>query len=826
LDGEGSLFGGILPETLDEYGASELVEQGDIMRDSNAALFNTDWKFLLGDNEDAYLEHYPDRTWKHIDIPHDWVIGEPFDRGAGNGYGPQNMQGFFAWKGVAWYRKTFILNGEELSFTGEKCKVSLYFGGAYRNSKVYINGHKAGGRAYGYSSFEVDISGFVRSGSNTVAVRLDNGCEEPDRWYSGSGLYRNVYLRIVPALHIKTWGVRIKTNAAALFQQNAESAEVIVETTIVNQGDTATVRVCLEITDPKGGAVAESVMPCGALGRGEAMVEMRCTIRSPLLWDADNPWLYRAVVRLAGEDGGAIGGSVEVPFGIRLVEILPMSGMKVNGEPIKLKGVCLHHDCGILGAAYYDAAWRRRLLSLKSIGCNAIRVSHNPPAEEFLDLCDELGFYVIDECFDKWRSGYYAAHFDDDWREDLESFILRDRNHPSVFMWSIGNEVVEQSAGTMLETQRMLVAFVRRLDDRPITCALHPHVIPASLVSAPVSRIVEITKELAEDVDVLGLNYQEPFYEAYSATIAKPIVGTESYDYYSSSIENYEDVLPKNPWRYVIENDNVIGQFIWAGIDYLGESSWPAKGWAGALLDICGFLKPNAYYRKSIWSNEPMIYLGFYDGGGRPDYTRGRWSFPQTASHLNLDHFKRRTVKAVVYTNCEEAELWINGKKRGRRRPVDFENGIIEWTFDYEDGGLEVIGLRGGEAVCRHVLRTAGLARRICLSPDKTILQAGRSDIVHIETSITDEVGILCPIGEHLVEWTLRGDGEILGACSPDLNASLGFRLSKAYTSGGKALVIVKAGDSCGVLGLTAYAEGLGAAAFEFMVSGTQPPAA
>ncbi|MDR1230397.1 MAG: DUF4982 domain-containing protein [Spirochaetaceae bacterium] len=805
------------------------------MRDGNAALFNADWKFLLGDPEGAEREEYPDRTWKAVDLPHDWVIGEPFDRGPEEGYTAQNMQGFFAWKGVAWYRKTFVLDGETLAAAGGDGGVFLYFGGAYRNSRVYVNGRETGGRAYGYASFELDISGLARPGRNTVAVRLDNGCEEPDRWYAGSGLCRNVYLRIVPAVHVKTWGVRVTTAMAEVPRHEdggGESAVVVaVETAVANRGAAVAVQVRLSITGPGGGTVGESAAVCAVPGGGAATVAQRCVIGSPFLWSAESPWLYRAFVQLAGEDGGMIGGPVEVPFGIRTVEIQPRRGMRVNGEPVKLKGVCLHHDCGILGAAYYDAAWRRRLLTLKSIGCNAIRTSHNPLAEEFLDLCDELGFYVIDECFDKWRSGYYAAHFDNDWRRDLEALVLRDRNHPSVIMWSIGNEVAEQGAGTLPETQRELAAFVRAIDgngddndngngdSRPVTCALHPHVIPATLVGASADRLVEITRALTADADVLGLNYHEPLYEAYTAAIDKPIVGMESYDYYSSTQENYEDVVPKNPWRYVLENGNVIGQFIWAGIDYLGESSWPAKGWAGALLDICGFPKPNAYYRKSVWSDEPVIHLSFYDGGGRPDYVRGRWSFPQTASHLNLDHFKRRTVKAAVYTNCEEADLWINGKKRGTRRPADFENGIIEWTFDYEEGELEVLGRRNGLTVCRHTLRTAGPARNILLIPDKTTLRAGQSAIAHIETSVTDEAGTLCPVGEHLIEWTLRGDGEILGACSPDLNAPLGFRLPKTYTSGGKALAIIKAGASPGLLSLTAYADGLKTAALDFTVT-------
>jgi beta-galactosidase len=799
------------------------------MRDGNAVLFNADWKFLLGDPEGAEREDYPDRTWRRVDLPHDWVIEQPFDRGEEEeSCAAQNMQGFFAWKGTAWYRKTFVLAGERLAAPGTG--VFLYFGGVYRNSRVYVNGREAGGRAYGYSSFELDITGFARAGNNTVAVRVDNGCEPPDRWYSGSGIYRNVYLRIVPALHIKTWGVRIGATPTDSEEGSGlhgsgryRSAEVTVETTVVNRdGGTGEGRVVLAITGPDGTVAAETsglvqVPPCG-----EVTVRQRVVIENPhlFLWSAETPHLYRAVLRLQRADGtGGVAAEgpveMEMPFGIRSIELLPHRGMRVNGKAVTLKGVCLQHDCGILGAAYYDEAWRRRLLALKSIGCNAVRTSHKPPAEEFLDLCDELGFYVIDECFDKWRSGYYAAHFDEDWRRDLEGFVLRDRNHPSVFLWSVGNEVDEQGTGAMPETLRALVSYVRALDDRPVTCALQPHVVPRSLVGTPVSRLVEITKTLTEAVDVLGLNYHEPLYEAYSAAIDKPIVGTESYEYYSSTSENYEDVVSKHPWRYVLENDNVLGQFIWAGIDYLGESvGWPAKGWAGAMLDICGFPKPNAYYRKSIWSAEPVVYLGIYDNG-RPDYARGRWSFPHTASHLNLDHLKRRTVKAAVYTNCDYVELRINGVKWGTRRPGNFENGIIEWTFEYDEGEIEAIGCRDGIAVCRHLLKTAGPAHRIKLVPDRETLKAG--GIAHIEVSVTDEAGTLCPADSRLVEFALRGDGEILGASSPDLNTPLGFRLPKTSVCGGRALVIVRAGASPGPLCLTAYADGLKSACCEIL---------
>jgi beta-galactosidase len=782
------------------------------MNDKNAELFNADWKFLLGDPKGARRMDYPDRTWKRVDLPHDWVISRPFKRGEEQGYTPQNMQGFFAWEETAWYRKTFFLS----DLDGKE--VYVYFGGAYRNSAVYVNGKEAGGRAYGYASFELNITALVKPGENCIAVRLDNGREAPDRWYSGSGLYRDVYLRIVPPVHIKTWGVSIKTETARSAGRGS-SAVVTVSVSLVNRGGPAKGRVYIQILNRGSQAVVELSKPFNAAaGDGECTVQQRMVIQKPLLWSAEEPNLYRALVHLEDSEGNAAGKPVEVPFGIRAIEIIAHKGMRVNGKPVKLKGVCLHHDCGITGSAFYGAAWRRRLLALKSIGCNAIRTSHNPPAEELLDLCDELGFYVIDECFDKWKSGYYGARFDDDWQRDLGDFLLRDRNHPSVFMWSVGNEVENQGSGDMRKILKTLVSFVRSLDERPVTCALEPHVHPPALKGAPVSRLVEITKKLAEDVDVLGLNYHEALYGDYTAAIDKPIVGTECYEYYSGTAENYEDVTTKNPWSFVLENDKVIGQFIWAGIDYLGESSWPAKGWAGAILDICGFLKPNAFYRKSIWSQEPVVYLAFYDANRKPDYTRGRWSFPKLSSHLNLDQFHRETVKALVFSNCDEVELWINGKKRGRRKPGDFENRIIEWTFEYASGEVKVIGCRDGKEVCSRTLRTAGPPRRILLQPDKQVLAAGGADIAHVELTITDEEGVPCPNEEALVEFALTGDGTILGACSPDISAALGYTLPKTFSSGGKALVIIRAGAGKGTLELSAYSGTLRPASLKFRV--------
>jgi beta-galactosidase len=772
------------------------------LKDNSAVLFNKDWKFLLGDVKNAKEVKFCDRTWKNVELPHDWVISQPFSMEEKEGWTAQNMQGFFAWEGICWYRKEFSLE----NIKGKA--VFIYFGGAYRNSTVYVNGKEAGKRANGYSGFELDITALVNEGKNLLTVRLDNGCEPPDRWYSGSGLYRYVYLKIVSFPFIKTWGVHVEPELA----KNKKQAVITISTTIITKEKSSGV-VRVKIIAPDGSLANEDTAPFNLNGKNEITVKQSMIVKSPALWSAGGPNLYRAVVQLE-TDEKARSNTVEVQFGVRSIEIAYNKGMSVNGEKVKLKGVCLHHDGGITGAAYYDAVWRRRLSVLKSIGCNAVRTSHNPPAEEFLDLCDELGFYVIDECFDKWKSGYYEAHFDSDSEKDLTDFILRDRNHPCVFMWSIGNEVENQGADSMLALQKKLAAVVHGLDKRPVTCALAPHANPRSLVGAPPQELVKLTKKLAKDVDVLGLNYHEPLYQYYTKEINKPIIGTECYEYYSSVGTNFEDVCDKNPWQFVLENDNVIGQFIWAGIDYLGESPYPAKGWSGSILDICGFMKPNAFFRKSLWSDEPFVYIALYDQNIKPNYARGRWSFPQMSSHLNHEHFHRKNVTAAIFTNCEEAEMWINGKKRGARRRADFKNGIIEWAFEYTTGSIEVKGMNKGSEVCSYLLKTADRAKKIKLTADKTLLKAG--DIAHIEINIVDKNGILCPNEEALIEFSLEGDAQFLGSCSGDLNQNIGFAFPKVVTSEGKALAIVKAGDSTGGAQLRAYSQNLEEASLRF----------
>jgi len=383
----------------------------------------------------------------------------------------------------------------------------------------------------------------------------------------------------------------------------------------------------------------------------------------------------------------------------------------------------------------------------------------------------------------------------------------------------VGNEVENQGEPSMLKIQHILACTVRELDDRPVTCGWAPHVIPRSLVGAPAKTLVLRTKKLAASVDVLGFNYHEDLFADYTAGIEKPIVATESYEYYTGTARNYEDIIEKNPWEYVLENDNVAGQFVWAGFDYFGEAPKGSRGWPGAILDITGHWKPNAYFRKSLWAREPVVFIALPDPSKKTDYARDRWSFPQVGGHLNNPALLGRTVTALVFSNCEEVELEINGKIRGRRRPADFANGVVRWTFEYAEGEVTVRGFRKNKLAAVHTLKTAEEPFKIALSADNTKIAPHK--ITQIEVSITDKHGVFCPTAEEAVEFSLEGDGRILGSISGDLTSETFDPASPRVTTyGGRAQAIVRAGAGEGVLKLRAFSRTLKGAELSITVFG------
>lgn len=468
----------------------------------------------------------------------------------------------------------------------------------------------------------------------------------------------------------------------------------------------------------------------------------------------------------------------------------------------------------------------RRLEVLKGMGCNAIRFAHHPMAESLLDLCDRMGFLVIDEAFDKWKSRYYRDWFDEWWKADLEAMLRRDRNHPSVIMWSVGNEVENQGQDSMLEMLEMLATACRELDPtRPVTCALEPHNWPLELRNAPIGVKVAHTKRIAEKVDIIGLNYQEQWYDHYREAIPdKLIVGTETFPFFRGEGNRVKAYLPRNPWLDVASRDYVIGQFVWVGFDYLGECEYPLKGWPSGLVDTCGFRKPVSYLQQSFWSDQPFVHMAVFDDtrkSARPPKWAMHWKAPELASHWTFPHLEGRLVRLVTFTNCDSVELYLNGEYMGEKRLSDFPDHLMDWYLPYEPGRIRAVGKRNGVPVCAHEMVTAGKPQRVVMRADRTILAADGQDIAHVEVAVTDEHGVTVPDATHDIRFELEGDGAIIGVDNGDLASDEPYRGNRRKAHFGRCLAIVQAGRRAGMLRLTAAAEGL---AGDRIVLETRPP--
>lgn len=765
---------------------------------------DTDWRFHKGDPPLAMLPEFDDTGWRRVDVPHDWSCGGPFgpEYASCTGYAPG---------GVAWYRKRFRLD--------EKFRdklVSVEFDGIYNNAQVWFNGHYVGGRPYGYSSFECVLTPLVRFGTNdnVLAVRVDHSKFSDSRWYTGSGIYRHVRLRLTDRVRIGHWGVFVSTP-----EVTGATALIRVETVVANDsGKPAPVRLHSEIIGPDGSIVGAVEMP-GTVSSGTNHVFVQeIRINQPKLWFPANPVLYRLNSRVY--DGAHLTDAVVTPFGIRTVRFDPSEGFFINGMPMKLKGVCLHHDAGCLGAAVPEKVWERRLRTLKEIGVNAIRTSHNPAAPEFLDLCDRLGFLVMAEAFDeftpaknKWVSGWntgrasrfgYAEVFEQWAVRDLQDMIRRDRNHPSVIMWSIGNEIDYPNdpfthpvlgeeyrpgnppAENIVRYAKPLIEAVRQLDQtRPVTMAL---------ANVAMSDAVGLCNLL----DIVGYNYQEHRYSSdHAANPNRVIFGSETRHRYAD-------------WLAVQDNEFIAGQFLWTGIDYLGEAgAWPNRANGSGLLDLCGFKKPLAWFRQSLWSDKPMVYLCVSSGRGgmrRPGggWLQEHWTWPSNS-----------TVTVSCYTTCAEVDLRLNGRSLGIKRRVETIEGVLTWQVKFEPGELKAIGLSNGIAQCEFALRTAGRAQRIMLSPDVHELTADGRDICHLEFQIADERGVRVPDAAHEVTFTVTGPADLIGIENGNLNDPQPGKSNTRRAYRGRGLAILRAQATPGKIVLTASSPGLDSAKIE-----------
>ncbi|MDR1781073.1 MAG: DUF4982 domain-containing protein [Tannerella sp.] len=759
--------------------------------------FDFDWKFILQDEKSALNAEYDDSGWDEVQLPHDWSIGLLPDstKGASNGFYPG---------GIGWYRKTFIA---PQTWKGQH--VSILFDGVYHRSDVYINGRHLGFYAYGYIGFEYDITPYLQYGKeNVIAVRVDHSDCPSSRWYSGSGIYRHVWLNITNQVHIATWGTYITTP-----EITDEAATVSVETTVENSDSSiAKIKSLVlqsTIIAPDGKVVATVSTPFTLQANTKQPVTSKLTLSKPRLWSCEEPALYRLVSVV--KEGSRVLDRYETPFGVRSFDFDPDKGFFLNGKNMKLQGFCMHHDNGCLGAAVPDRANIRKLQIIKEYGCNAIRCSHNPPTPEFLDACDSLGFLVIGEAFDKWKGGYYAQHFDQAWQKDLGSMLLRDRNHPSIIIWSAGNETSEQGdlSGEGTKRAKMLYDYIRATDpSRPVS---------VSLATSDDDVEAYNISGFADVFDIVGYNYQEPWYAEDHKNFPKRIIlGTETFPFYhgrwGSTKRHYyvRDYFPRNPWYDVIENDYVSGGFIWTGIDYLGETmGWPSKGWVTGLFDVCMFEKPRAAFHRSMWNDEPMVRIAVQDQSLNIDPGKDHWSWPHLAAHWNFPQYKGHIIQVQTTTNCDSVELFINNASFGRRKRTDYTNNTIVWYVPYRAGKILAKGYNDGVEVATYELNTSGKATKVALEADRTDIAADGQDISFITVVLQDEKGITVPDSDRKISFEVSGAGRLLGVDNGDLRSHEPSNGNSHITYFGHAQLIVQSTRQPGFITIKATATGL-----------------
>lgn len=762
--------------------------------------FNQHWKFFLGDNPDASQVSFDDAAWRSLNLPHDWSIEGNFDE---NNPGKAEEGGLPA--GTGWYRKSFTLAGP-----GHK-HVFIDFDGIYRKSEVWINGHYLGKRPNGYISFRYDITPYVNGADkNVLAVRVDNSEQPNSRWYTGSGIYRNVHLITTGEVFVDHWGTFIttpqvtaeKTTVNLNIRLNSPSgavSDVTVETTVSDRESnfTSTVRL--------SGFSVDSLKN----------ISQEIELLHPALWSIDDPHLYKAIIKVFLK--GDLTDTYETIFGIRDFQFDSEKGFSLNGESLKIHGVCMHHDLGALGAAVNKRAIERQLELLKAMGCNAIRTAHNPPAPELLDLCDSMGFLVMDEAFDVWKKKkvQHDSHtFWDEWHErDLKDMILRDRNHPSIIMWSIGNEIREQFDSTGIAITKELVDIVKSLDtSRPVVCALTEN--------DPAKNFIYQSHTL----DVLGFNYKHEAYDKLPELFPdEKIIASENmsalatrghYDMPSDSIRrwpiNYKTPLKGNADWTVSSYDNVsaywgstheetlkafnqhdylAGLFVWTGFDYLGEPipyPWPARSSYFGIIDLAGFPKDAWYLYQSEWADTPVLHV-----------------FP----HWNWNAGDTVDVWAY-YNNADEVELFVNGKSQGTRRK---ENGDMHvmWRIQYTPGTIDAVSRKDGKVVLKRTINTAGKPAKVDLTADRSRIRSDGYDLSFVTVKILDKDGNLVPDADTKISFEVGGEGFLAGTDNGYQASLESFKSNERKAFNGMCLAILQSNGKAGAITLKASAAGL-----------------
>ena len=740
--------------------------------------FDSDWRFCLGDSVQMASTEYNDSWWRKLDVPHDWAIEGDFYAGNPSGAGGGALPG-----GVGWYRKHFDIS----SFSPLTSHLYIEFDGVYMNSTVYINGQKVGFRPYGYSSFEYDITPYVHEGQNVVAVRVDNSDQPNSRWYSGCGIYRHVWLTKTNPIHVKHWGVYVHDGKVDVDYENPTKQKVTVK------------NVWLD-----------------AAGKP-------ASIKKPHKWSCEDPYIYKVRTQLIA--GGKVVDEVETTTGFRDFKFDAKTGFWLNGKNFKLNGVCEHHDFGCLGSALNEDALHRKLTKLKAMGVNAIRCSHNPPAPELLNMCDTMGIIVMDESFDMWRrrktQNDYARFFDEWHERDLTDLVLRDRNHPSVLMWSIGNEVLEQWSDAKADTLTLEQAnLILNAGHDASTLAKEGELSVNSLLTRHLAEIIkryDTTRPITAGcnevnpnnhlfksgaIDIIGFNYHHQMVKDFPKNFPdKPMIFSESVSalqtrgYYmmpSDSIYRapkqwwlpytdpsfmcsaYDNMSAswgsthEETWDVVKNTPYVGGQFIWTGFDYIGEPTpygFPARSSYFGVIDLAGFPKDSYYMYQSEWTTKPMLHL-FPHWNWRPGQTIDLWAY---------------------YNNADEVELYINGVSQGVRRKGEREYHVA-WRVQFAPGEITAISRKNGKPVCTQTIRTAGQPDHIRLSVD----YKGKTT-TFITVEVVDKDGNLCPWAENQIEFSITGGAKILGTDNGCQTSMERFQAPRRKAFFGKCMVVVAA---------------------------------
>lgn len=800
--------------------------------------FTEGWKFYLGDDSIAYNAQYDDAKWRILDLPHDWSIEADFSL-----KNPATPGGGALPGGIGWYRKDFVVDKSD-----EGKNVYIDFDGIYWNSKVWINGHLLGERPNGYISFRYDLTPYIKVGErNVIAVRVDNSKQPNSRWYSGSGIYRNVRLVTTNALHVDLWGTYVTTPTVT-----KDNAEIKIETNIKNSSDLSQTFELYSILIDKDGKEIAGINNSESVGIGENIsMNQSLKVSNPILWSIDNPYLYKIVTRI--EQNGKVVDEYETPLGIRYFSFDPNKGFFLNGESIKIKGVCNHHDLGFLGAAVNTRAIERQLEILKEMGCNGIRTSHNPPAPELLDLCDKMGFIVMDEAFDMWRkkkSPYDYSQYFPEWHErDLTDLILRDRNHPSIFMWSIGNEILEQwshiNADTLdLQQANMVLNFANTLNKKDIDAKeLHVNSL-LTIKLADIAKKLDPTRPITTGnnetepsnhifrsgaMDIIGFNYHENtwvnFHEKFpnqKLIITESTSGLMSRGYYempSDSMNIWPERWDKpferpvhhcssydnchvpwgstheDTWRLVKNYDHISGVYLWTGFDYLGEPTpfwWPSRSSYFGVIDLAGFPKDIYYMYQSEWTNKDVLHI-----------------FP----HWNWKEGQIVDIWAY-FNNADEVELFLNGLSLGKKAKEKDVYHVF-WRVPFQKGTLKAVSYKDGKEVLTREVKTTGDPISIKLTADRQTIKADGKDLSFITVEALDAEGNPVPVADNLINFTIEGDGFIAGTDNGDPTDPNSLKKPSRKLFSGKALAVVQSHKKAGKIILKATSSNLKQASIE-----------